>query len=482
MPTMPRMVTLTNASVDVLNAIRNSASVDYRNYVPVATPDADCIRAIGAVLMDYPALQNEFANTLINRIGRVLITSKMYSNPWSVFKKGRLDFGESVEEIFVDLAKPFQFNQEVAEEEVFKRENSDVSTAFHILNYKTFYKVTVSQQELSNAFLSIDGVTELIAKKIETLYTSANYDEFQVMKYLLARHILQGHLYPAPVGSITTANAKAIVSAIKGVSNDLEFLSPKYNLAKVYNSTDKRNQFIILNSKFDAMIDVEVLASAFNMNKAEFMGNRILVDSFGSLDIARLNQLFANDDSYVELSADELAALDAIPCVLVDKDYFMVFDKLDEMRSIENGQGLYWNYWYHIWRVVSASPYANAIVFSGGEPTITNMYLTGATNMANVTIVNGSAESPDLTATVDIKSGAKRNGYFNIAPVFTTTDFAPESVTYVSDSDYVTVDARGKATYSVPTTVVTDTTATVTVTSTYDSTVTADVNITFDIA
>ena len=75
MPTTPKMVTLTNSSVDVLNAIRNSASVNYQDYVPIATPNAESIREIGNVIMDYPSLQNEFLNALINRIGRVLITS-----------------------------------------------------------------------------------------------------------------------------------------------------------------------------------------------------------------------------------------------------------------------------------------------------------------------------------------------------------------------------------------------------------------------
>ena len=55
MPTTPKMVTLTNSSVDVLNAIRNSASVNYQDYVPIATPNAESIREIGNVIMDYPS-------------------------------------------------------------------------------------------------------------------------------------------------------------------------------------------------------------------------------------------------------------------------------------------------------------------------------------------------------------------------------------------------------------------------------------------
>src|SRR5699024_706213 len=102
--------------------------------------------------------QNEFLNALINRIARVVITSKSYDNPWNMFKKGFIEMGETVEEIFIDLIKPFQYDPAVAENELFKREKPDVKSAFHYINYQKFYKVTVERQELRKAFLTYDGV------------------------------------------------------------------------------------------------------------------------------------------------------------------------------------------------------------------------------------------------------------------------------------------------------------------------------------
>ena len=144
-----------------------------------ATADSDSIREIGAVIMDYPALQNEFLSALVNRIGRVILTSKSYDNPWAMFKKGMLEFGESIEEVFVNIAKPFQYDPQIAESNVFKREIPDVRSAFHIMNYQKFYKATISNDQLRQAFLTIDGITDLIAKIVDAMYTGANYDEFQ---------------------------------------------------------------------------------------------------------------------------------------------------------------------------------------------------------------------------------------------------------------------------------------------------------------
>lgn len=423
MPTKPHIVTLTNSSVDILNVIRNNASQNYKDYVPVATADAESIREIGAVIMDYPNLQNEFLSALVNRIGRVLITSKMYDNPWAMFKKGMLEFGETIEEIFVNIAKPYQFDPQVAESTVFKREIPDVRSAFHIMNYQKYYKATIQNDQLRQAFLSWQGITDLIAKIVDAMYTGANYDEFQTMKYMLAKRILNGQLYPVTIPTVQTDNMKSIVSTIKSVSNKFEFMSSKYNLAGVQTHTKKAEQYLLVNSKFDAEMDVEVLASAFNMDKAEFAGHRVLVDSFGDLDIERLNLLFADDPTYTEIGEADLQALDSIPAIIVDKDYFMIFDNFYNFTEQYNGEGLYWNYWYHVWKTFSISPFANNALFIPGIPTVTS-----------VTV------SP---ATANVSAGQK----VQLSAVVQTTDFAPQAVTWsVTSGENVTVNQSGVVT------------------------------------
>lgn len=419
MATKPKIVTLTNSSVDVLNAIRNSATINYQNYVPVATKDAESIREIGAIIMDNPQLQNEFLNALVNRIGRVLITSKMYDNPWAMFKKGLLEFGETIEEIFVNIAKPYQFDPKVAETNLFKREIPDVRSAFHIMNYQKYYKATIQNDQLRQAFLSWEGITDLIGKIVDAMYTGANYDEFLTMKYMLAKHILNGNMYPVTVKTVSTANMKDIVATIKGVSNDMEFLSSKYNISGVKTHTPKSDQYFLVNSQFDATMDVEVLASAFNMDKAEFLGRRVLVDSFGSLDTDRLDELFADDPTYTEISSDELTALDAIPCIIVDKDWFMIFDNFYNFTEQYNGEGLYWNYWYHVWKTFSISPFHNNALFIPGTPSVTSVEVSPST--ATV----GAGQSIAFTAEVE------------------TENFAPKTVNWEVDDDACTISKAG---------------------------------------
>ena len=447
MPTQPKSKKLAANTVDILNVIRNNATHNYRDYVPEATEDIDSIRAIGNIIMSMPNLQNEFLSALVNRIAMVIITSKSYENPWRFFKKGLLEYGETVEDVFVNLAKVHSFDQHTAESEVFKREKPDVRAAFHTMNYQKFYKVTVSDRELRQAFLSLDGVTDLIAKIVESVYTSANYDEFLVMKYMLAQAILDGRLYVEEIAQVSAANMKSIASTLKSVSNKLEFMSNKYNIAGVMTHTTKAEQYLLVDADFDATMDVEVLASAFNMTKAEFLGNRVLCDSFGDLDTDRLAEIFADDDTYVELTSDQITALKAIPAVLVDNNFFMIFDNMFEFTENYNGEGLYWNYFYHTWKTFSMSPFANSIVFVAGEPSITSVTVSPAT------ATSGKGQKLNLDAVV------------------VTANFAPQSVVWTVDSTAkaagVTINIYGEL--SIPADADVES-ITVTATSTYDST------------
>lgn len=465
MPTVPFNGKFKATTADILNAIRNGASANYRDYIPAATSN-ESVRSIGNILMDYPALQNEFLNALVNRIGRVIITSRSYQNPWAFFKKGVLDYGETVEEIFVNLANPENYDMTEAEKTVFKRRIPDVRAAFHVQNFRKFYPVTISRENLNKAFLSYDGVAELIGKITESVYTALNYDEFQVMKYVIARNILNGRLYPVEVSSVTAANANAVMSAIKSTSDSFTFMSSAYNPAGVFTHSEKDRQYLITSAQANSVLDIEVLARAFNLPYAEFTGHNIMVDSFGEFNGERLAVLFENDDAYVPLTTAELTALKAIPAVLVDRDFLMIFDSLFEMREMENPQGLYWTYFLHAWKTFSTSPFANAAVFVPGVPSVTSVTLSPAS--ATVTTMPSEIA---LTTTV------------------VTANFAPQTVDYtVSASEYGTPLDNDKI-YVTPQGVVhiesgavnTDTTVYVNAVSTVDSTKKDSMTVTIDV-
>lgn len=386
MPTRPVKVNNVNTmnAAEILNAVREEAGSDYQAAVPRAIAPGDqlpngriaseqdalmALRGIGNIINTYQPLQNNFINSIVNRIARVIITSRLYENPWSFFKQGILNYGETIEEIFVNLAKPFQFDPQEAEDTVFKRVMPDVRTTFHSMNYQKYYKVTVTTAELRQAFLSWNGIIDLLSRIIETLYTAANYDEFLVMKYLIAETALKGYIYPVSIPTVTATNARSVTTQMVSEALNFQFMGNAYNAAGVTTYTDPRYLYTILTTDISALFDVEVLALSFNMTKAELLGRQVLIDGFGTIDNVRLSEIFADDPytQFVPFTSAQLTLLKSIKALMVDRAWFMIFDNLYDMTQIYNPQGLYFNHYYHVWKTFSTSPFSNAVMFTTTE-------------------------------------------------------------------------------------------------------------------
>ena len=75
-----------------------------------------------------------------------------------------------------------------------------------------------------------------------------------------------------------------------------------------------------------------------------------------------------------EVTAAELALMNNVVAVLVDERFFQVYDNVSIMTDQRVGSGLYWNYFYHNWKIVGTSPFANAVAFVGTTPSaVTSM-------------------------------------------------------------------------------------------------------------
>lgn len=469
MATKPKNLDTNINGVNALNAIRNDIGGAYAAAVPVAYAEGQIVdgqpvnkeralqrlRDIGEVITSYQAHTNAFLDQLVNRIAYTLISSRLYRNPWAAFKRGYMELGETVEEVFVNLASAHQFDPEVAETEVYKRELPDVRAAFHTMNYQKFYKVTISRSELRMAFLTFDGLNNLVSKIIETLYTGANYDEFLMMKYLIAKNALSGHMATQTIPVATLENADQIVSSLRMLSQDVQYMSTNYNYAGVTTYSDMSSQYLILSNAFSSIIDVGSLARAYNLDKAELLSRTIGVNNFQftAPELKRLANLIFDDESLEVFTEEELTALSTIQALLIDKDWFMIFDNEDFMDAQKNAQGLYFNHFYHVWKTFSSSPFNTAIVLTSDPQTVT-------------------------AVTVEPAQGtAKKNTQTQFSATVTGTSMVNKAVTWTIDSNVSKIDNRGVVTVSGKEQ---KTSLTVTATSVADPTKTATASLTIE--
>lgn len=383
--------TLNASTMDILNVIRANASQEYQNLVPEVAK-ADDIPKVGEVLYGTPALANQFINALVNRIALVRVKSATFNDDYAELKKGYLEFGETVEEVFVNIAKAREFNVEKAEAREFKRTVPDVRSAFHAMNWRVQYPVTIQDEDLRTAFLSMDGVQDLIARIVDAVYTANEYDEYLLFKYLMIKAITHGKMYPVSIGDGTNMNEAAV--KYRAMSNQLQFMSTKYNASGVHTTTAKDDQYIFMDSEYNAKYDVNVLASAFNMDKATFMGKLKLIDDWTTFDNERFDVITANSDMIEPITDAELALMKNVKAVLVDREWFQVYDNNNKFTEQYVASGMYWNYFYNVWKTVSSSPFSNAIVF------VTDTAETTLPESLTVEVTDKSSSENAITLTV----------------------------------------------------------------------------------
>lgn len=400
--------TLNASTIDILNVIRQNASYDYQQNVPEVETVND-IPKVGEIIYGTPAFANQFINALVNRIAIVRVQSATFNNPYSILKKGYIEYGETVEDIFVSIAKAVDFNVEKAAKREFQRTIPDVRSAFHVMNWRVMYPVTIQDEDLRQAFLSIEGVQNLIAKIVDAVYTAAEYDEFLLFKYLLIKAISHGKMYRTSIGAGADLSEAAV--QFRGTSNLLPFMSSEYNEVGVKTNTPKERQVIFMDAMFNAQFDVNVLASAFNMDKADFMGRLFLIDNWTDFDNERFDIIRANSDGIEEVTADELALLANVKAVILDDNWFQVYDNNNKFTEKYVASGLYWNYFYHTWKTVSNSPFANAVVF--------------VTSAADVAL------PATVTVHVDAKDESDVATVFTISADFEEAGLNPQNVNFV---------------------------------------------------
>ena len=438
MAVKPTVRNLNATSVGIINWVLAEES-GYLAGAPLAKDTVQSIKQVGEFINAFQPRQNQFLSALVNRIALVIIASKAYKNPWSFTKRGTIEAGETIEEIYVNLAKVENFDPgnttNALLADLFGKRKPDVQAAFHQMNYQKKYPVTVSQDQLVTAFTSMEGVANLIEYIVQSLYTAFEYDEFLMLKYMLYRLALDGKIKATTIDALSSeANAKAAVKKVKGISNEMTFMKTGYNMAGVYTHTPKEDQMVVIDTEVDAILDVDVLASAFNIDKVKFEGQRVLVDSFGTAEIARLNELLDIEEGYNCFTDAELTAIGTIKLFIIDRDFLMEYDKLVKMTEMPLPSSLEWQYFLHHWALFSASPFKNAALLTTASSAISSITVSPSTADAAV------GTSLAFTATV------AATGFIDQSVVWSVVGADTGKGTKISQDGILTIGAEETAT------------------------------------
>lgn len=295
-------------------------------------------------LLEYPdTLGVEFMN-LATRIGRVIAHRNILTNKLAPFKMENMALGYTMEEYFVECAKEHAYDQADAENTLFKRELPDIKTAFYVVNRKSYYPATITDDDMRKYFVSWDGVNSLIARIVDSMYNGDNKDDYNYMKSALVTHYENGLMKIVKTSAVTdTDTAKELARKITEYVSYLTEPTNEYNAMAVTKQNDYEDIYIILNGKSNSYLNIDWLAQTFQLEFAEFKAHVLVLPTLPN------------------------TRQGTIEALVVDSEIYRVFDQKYSVGVAYNAKGLYWNYFLHHWEGIATSRFANAIAFVSGD-------------------------------------------------------------------------------------------------------------------
>lgn len=404
---------------EVASAMYNVASPNFQS--TIGDPNEISSLEFMNGLLEYPdTLGIEFMN-LATRIGRVIAHRNILTNKLAPFKMANMPLGYTMEEYFVDCAKEHAYDQANAENTLFKRELSDIKTAFYVVNRKSYYPATITDDDMRKYFVSWDGVNSLIARIVDSMYNGDNKDDYNYMKSALVTHYENGLMKIVNTSAVVdTETAKELARKITEHVSYLTEPTNEYNAMAVTKQNDYEDIYVILNGKSNSYLNIDWLAQTFQLEFAEFKAHVLVLPTLPS------------------------TTQGTIEALVVDSEIYRVFDQKYSVGVAYNAKGLYWNYFLHHWEGIATSRFANAIAFVSGnvEEKVTAIYA----NPQVVQIKKGGSVTVPFTV---------QTSGLNATISLTSTSEAPTmvSATLTNDLRHVTIKGLGAITAEGLTTV-----------------------------
>lgn len=347
-----------------LNAIRETSIVDntlYARYVPEILPDTD-IGTFAASIVADQTVANEFMSRLIKRIVYTQIENKIFRNKLKILEGDRMPLGAIGQEIYINPAKGRRFDVDDFAGLLAKYE-SDIKVQYPSVNTDIQYPVTITREKLRTAFTSWSNLNDFISGISNSLYNGAYIDEYRFTKNLVGNAYRTNSVQMQTVSAVTNeSTGKAFVKALRHAY--LDFLEPTsrnnawekvggYGRA-VETWSNPEDIVLLIRNDILPEIDVDVLASAFNMDKTNFMGRVISIDNFDKYD-EEGNKTF--DGS-------------AILALIADKSWFRIKEQDIALDEFYNPNNRTWQMYLNVVKMYNYSLFSNAKIICTSLPTV----------------------------------------------------------------------------------------------------------------
>lgn len=349
-------------SLNKIREISVESNSIYHQYVPVVT-ESTTIGEFGAPILDSQNLNvlNDFIG-LLKKVVYTAVYNKTFNNPLASLEGERMPFGQFIEDVYVSPAEARGFNvNDFAA--ILQKYEAKIATQYLSVNSDLQYCVTITREKVRNAFTSWDQLENLISGMVNSLYNGSYIQRYTATKGLVTAAFTGNNVQYEKITNPTDAStAKALIQKMRATFSKMQIPSTKFNAwNKVKGGeltlktwSDPQDIFVLISADVEALIDVEVLAAAFNMSKSDFLGHVIVVDDFS----------IYNEDGTVAVDGSNIKA------AIMDRSWFKIKTQDFAMDEFYNAGNRTWQYFLNDVRMVNYSLFANAVVFSTSDPTV----------------------------------------------------------------------------------------------------------------
>lgn len=359
-----------------LNQIREELVADnkvYQEQIPLVEHYTSS-QVYGQSLLALPSdLRNKFIQSLVNRIAYTKFQMDYFENPLRELANDELPLGAIGQDIYVNPAHARIYNIDDFAG-LLARYEADVKVEYNELNYDVQYPVTIIRKELEKAFTTWGDFESFLMGISQSLYNGAYIDDYNYTRKLITNAYLNNNVqmetfsFSNPAAP-TEAELKGLISKLRELYLNFQAPSTDYNAwgkvggygKKIVSWSNPRDIVVFLSNKLASVIDVNVLASAFNIEKSDLLGRVYYVPDFDQKD----------EDGNVVVDGSSIYAF------ICDRRWFKIRDKAMFMDEFYNANNRSWQQYLNVIKSFNYSLFANAKMLVSSIPSIEAATITG---------------------------------------------------------------------------------------------------------
>ena len=310
------------------------------------------------------------SNKIINKIVLQEIETKIFDDIFGIFTQKKIDNGFQIEEIEVANLVATDFDPNGAD--ALKKANMDFKTLYHKINrYKT-YKATISNKQIKRSMLTKEGIAQIATAITNEMWNSSSIDDFEAIKQLFADIANDQKAMVICDLNENGSDMDALTKAIQTLATNMTLPSTLYNFSGFKKEFNKKEDLVlVIDSALRARLNVDSLATAFNMDKKALVENIIVIDQMPNIEYTALKA-----DKGIEIDIGETNKIITYKynasgsgvvtgkavCMLLNKRAIKRDPVEREVEDQRNGAGSFTNYFLHATDLLSYSTLRNAVV------------------------------------------------------------------------------------------------------------------------